>query len=222
MKKTLVKLITFVAGAYYLLEFVLPATIGGVKNPFSLCYDDVTNFIKVLGAMAILVGPINLIRGEAKTLIRRKPGWVESIVFLVVLVVSTVAAFMQSPEATAGFKQWMTIIYDAMFYGVGAAFAMSSMALLSFYLVSAAHRAFRLNSIESGLMMIAAFIVLLSLTPVSDVLGRGLPNGLRIGTMAQWILSTPNTAVQKAVLFGVCGGAFVAAMRQWLSMGKGQ
>ncbi len=106
--------------------------------------------------------------------------------------------------------------------GLGAAFAMSSMALLSFYLVSAAHRAFRLNRIESGLMMIAAVIVLLSLTPVGDVLGRGLPNCLRVGTIAQWILSTPNTAVQKAVLFGVCGGAFVAAMRQWLSMGKEQ
>ena len=47
-----------------------------------------------------------------------------------------------------------------------------------------------------------------------------MPDGIQIGAMTQWILSCPNTAVQKAILFGACGGAFAAAMRSWLSLDK--
>ena len=62
---------------------------------------------------------------------------------------------------------------------------------------------------------------LLGLTPAGDFLNSLLPDSLQIGAAAQWILTTPNTAVQKAVLFGACGGAFAAAMRNWLSLERG-
>ena len=224
MKKNIARIITFAAGAFFLLEFVLPAKapswLGGFDNPFTAQFDNVSNFLKVLGAMALLVGPINLIRGELKTISRRKPGWIESIVFFVFLVASTLAASLRTNADATGFRHVMSVAYDAMFYGINSTFYMTSMGLVSFYLVSAAHRAFRLNSLESALMMLAATIVMLALTPVGDVMGRGLPGFLKVGTISQWILSTPNTAVQKAVLFGTCGGAFVAAMRQWLCIGK--
>lgn len=107
-----------------------------------------------------------------------------------------------------------------LFYGLLFAFFASSMALLAFYLVSAAHRAFRVSSLEAGLMMTAAVIILLGQVPLGDWLTQGLPEPLQLPAVAQWVLTVPNTAVQRAVLLGVCGGMFAAGLRQWLGIGR--
>jgi hypothetical protein len=223
--KNLAKAITFGAGLYYLLEFLLPAKIGGVANPFTECYGTVTIFLMVLGAMAFFLGPINLVRGEYKQFISFKKGWVESLVFLVALVMGILVTVFRSDKPSTGFVRVMSVGYDALFYGVQLSFYVTSMGLVSFYLVSAAHRAFLLNTVESGLMMAAATIVMLGLTPAGDYINLALlsilpekAQWLQVGNVAQWILSTPNTAVQKAVIFGACGGAFAAGLRNWLSL----
>jgi hypothetical protein len=223
--KNLAKAITFGAGLYYLLEFLLPAKVGAIENPFSACFGTVTIFLMVLGAMAFFLGPINLVRGEYKQFISFKKGWVESLVFLVALVMGILVTVYRSDKPSTGFVRAMSVGYDALFYGVQLSFYVTSMGLVSFYLVSAAHRAFLLNTVESGLMMAAATIVMLGLTPAGDYINLALlsilpekAQWLQVGNIAQWILSTPNTAVQKAVIFGACGGAFAAGVRNWLSL----
>jgi hypothetical protein len=222
-KKSIVAIITFFGGLFFLLEFLLPAKapawLGGFENPFTTHFNAVNSFLMVLGAMAFYLGPLNLVRSEVKTLVRRGKGWLESAAFLVALAVSVAAAAGRSDAPATGFARAMTLAYDALFYGVSLAFYITSMGLVSFYLVSAAHRAFRLNSVESALMMISASIVMLGLTPAGDYLTQQLPNWFAIGPITQWILNGPNAAVQKAVLFGAAGGAFVAAVRNWLSLG---
>jgi hypothetical protein len=222
-QRSIIALITFAGGLFFLLEFLLPARapawLGGFENPFSAHYNDVNNFLMVLGAMAFYLGPINLIRSEVKTVLRRGKGHMESAVFLAALALGAAAAAFRSDAPAGSFDRAMTLVYDALFYGVSMAFYITSMGLVSFYLVSAAHRSFRLNSTESALMMISASIVMLGLTPVGDYLALHLPTWLSVSPLAQWILNGPNAAVQKAVLFGAAGGAFVAAVRNWLSMG---
>jgi hypothetical protein len=223
MKKNIVKIITFIGGAFFLFEFLLPARapawLGGFENPLSAHFTEVNRFLMVLATMAFLLGPFNLVRSELTTLVRRRKGWIESVAFLAALVAGLAAALFRSDTPSTGFTNAMNIAYDALFYGVGLAFYVTSMGLVCFYLVSAAHRAFRLNSLDSALMMLSASIVLLGLTPAGDYLSQHLPNWLATGPLTQWILNCPNTAVQKAILFGACGGAFVAAVRNWLSMG---
>lgn len=223
MRKLFAKAVIFLAGLFFLLEFVLPDTIPGtgLRNPLSASYGTVSNVLMVLGGMAFFLGPINLTRGELMELVRRGKDWIGSLVFMCGLLAGILATAFRSEAPATRFEQAMTIAYDAIFYGVGLAFYMTSQALVSFYLVSAAHRAFLLNSLESSLMMASATIVMLGLTPVGDFLNGLLPAPLQVGAAAQWILTVPNTAVQKAVLFGACGGAFAAAMRSWLSLEKG-
>lgn len=224
MKKNIVKIITFAAGLYFLLEFMLPDPLpgwmGGFRNPFTGCFTGVNNFLMVLGAMGFLLGPINLTRGELLQVVRQRKGWGESVVYLVALATGLLATVFATEAPVGAFQKVMKTTYDAIFYGVSLSFYITSMGLVSFYLVSAAHRAFLLSNIESGLMMASASIVMLGLTPAGDYLNRFLPDVLQFGSVAQWIISGPNTAVQKAVLFGACGGAFAAAMRNWLSLGK--
>lgn len=220
MKKNLAIAITFIGGLYFILEFMLPAKIAGVANPLSSCYDGVTKFLMVLGAMAFLLGPVTLTKSEFMNFVQKKKGWIESLVFLIFLVLGIAAAAFRADEPSGWFQKTMSSAYDAIFYGIMLAFYMTSMAMISFYLVSAAYRAFRLNSVESGCMMVAASIVMVGLTPAGDLVSKFLPDSMSMASVTQWIIACPNTAVQKAVLFGACGGAFVASVKNWLNIGK--
>lgn len=230
MNKSLIKAIAFIAGSFFLLEFLwTPAVTAmvGIKNPISAYMTDVTNALMVLAAMAFFLGPINLTRSEIMQIVKRRKGWGGSIVFLVMLLLGFVGAAF---TLDAGFTEegtysqlnvLATYLFNAIFYGINMAFYITSMGLITFYLVSAAHRAFMLNNVESGIMMLSATIVILGLTPLGDYMSRFMPEGYGIASIGNWIREIPNTAVQKAVVFGACGGAFTAAVRNWLSLGKG-
>lgn len=220
MQRRVVWLITFVGGLFFLLEFVVPARtpdwLGGVENPLTPYLAPVTNFLVVVGTMAFLLGPFILVRSHVGALVRRRKGWHESLVFLSFLAASMVASSLREADI-----HWVLgALYNTLFFGVGMAFGASSMALLAFYLVSAAHRAFRVSNLDAGLMMASAVIILLGQVPLGDWLTQGLPTWLQLPTVTQWILGVPNTAVQRAVMIGACGGAFAAGFRQWLGLGK--
>jgi hypothetical protein len=219
MRRPLVRLLTFVGGLFFLLEFLLPTEappwLGGFENPLTPLFSAVTNFVVVVGTMAFLLGPINLVRSHVRTLRRERKGRLGSVVFLVFLVGGVLATALKGDAA----RNVMNLAYDALFYGVLTAFFAASMALLAFYLVSAAHRAFRLNSLDAGLMMASAAVILLGQVPVGEWLTAALPEGSRLRDWAQWILFYPNTGVQRAVLIGACAGALATALRHWLGLG---
>jgi hypothetical protein len=250
VKHTVVRIITFVAGLYFLLEFLLPggaaqrpgaastqpATAatqpapaparpagtetkaendGNILTPY---FSDVSRFVIIVAAMAFLLGPINLVRSHVKTLVRGQKGRAGSVAFLLFTAIGMLTRSLR--ETPAGGAVGADILHDALFHGITMAFFASSMALLSFYLVSAAHRAFRLNNLDAGVMMIAAVVVLLGQVPLGDWITGGLPGPLRLRSWAQWILMYPNAGVQRAVLIGAGAGAIAASMRHWLGLGK--
>jgi hypothetical protein len=234
VRRLAVRLITFAGGLFFLLEFLLPGRAGtgppgaatqpgpptDAGNLLTPYLGNVTNFLIVVGTMAFLLGPFNLVRSHVKTFLSGQKGRLESAVFLVFLVTAMLAASLKSLEASR-VQAFFQGLYEALFHGVTAAFFTASMALLTFYLVSAAHRAFRLNSLDAGVMMGAAVIVLLGLVPVGDLVTYALPEWLHPGAWAQWILMHPNAAVQRAVTIGACGGAIATGLRHWLSLGTG-
>lgn len=293
MRRQFIALITFVGGAFFLLEFLLPdqpTWAPWMSNPLTPYLQLATNLVIILGTMAFLLGPINLVRGSLNTIYKQKKGWVGSAVFLVFMfgaigvtimkdqvlarqraeaaarVVETPpeeaapppieispgeevppvvdATPVESPDVaiereqkTAAaiegtpavdvvpekrLKPFWVQVYNLFFYGILQSFGGSSMALLAFYLVSAAFRSFRFQSLDAGVMMITAVIVLIGLAPLADLITGALPEYLRPNTWAQWVLDVPNVAVQRAVAFGVCAGAFAVGARYWLSIGTRQ
>jgi hypothetical protein len=223
MRRPIVWLITFLGGLFFLLEFLLPERfpgwMGGFENPLTRALPSVTSFIIIVGTMAFLLGPFNLVRHNVGTVAGRKKGWPGSCVFLGFLVASILATAFSETDLSAAFGVPWDKLNNAFRYGVMTAFFASSMALLTFYLVSAAHRAFRLDSTEAAAMMVTAVIVLLGQVPLGDWLTNGFPAWFRFSTWTQWILEYPNAAVQRAVLFGACGGAFATGLRHWLGIG---
>ena len=231
-RKLLIRIITFIGGLFFVLEFLIP---GGTKNPqgpnFLTPYlPTVQDFVVVVSTMALLLGPINLVRSHWKRVSKRQKGAAESIVFMIFLLAGTLAAGFyygmgldkagsDAVLATIG-QEIARTSFNVAYYGVQLAFGASSMGLLSFYLISASYRSFRLNNLESAVMMVSAVIVLLGLVPLGNWMTGGLPTSMQLSTSTAWLLGVPNTAVQRAVLMGAVGGAFAAGLRHWLGLGK--
>ena len=217
MVRVIIWLITFLGGLFFLLEFLLPAAmpgwLGGFENPLTRILPDAHNFVMIISAMAFLLGPLNLVRSHGSNILKRNKGWVESIVFMVFIPMGFLVQLL--------FKnQLENRYYSMLIYGLMYGFGTSSMALLAFYLVSAAFRSFRLNSLEAGVMMAAAVIVLLGQVPLGTWITQKLPEAFHLRTAATWVFMVPNNAVQRAVIMGAAGGAFAASLRHWLSLGK--
>lgn len=104
------------------------------------------------------------------------------------------------------------LLYRLLFEGLFVALGSAMFALLGFYIAAAAYRAFRIRSIESGLMMAAALIVMLGQIPFGVWLWEGFPE-LRL-----WLLAEPNTAVARAISIGAGVAGLLMAFRMWFSI----
>ena len=75
-----IKLVTFLGGIYFFLEFVLPGTVFGVK--IDTYHDQISNGFITVGAMAAGLGLINLIMQHGSKIIFRRKEWVYSAALL--------------------------------------------------------------------------------------------------------------------------------------------
>ena len=80
VRTRLIKLVTFLGGIYFFLEFVLPSTVFGVK--IDTYHDQISNGFITIGAMAAGLGLINLIMQHGSKIIFRRREWVYSAALL--------------------------------------------------------------------------------------------------------------------------------------------
>ena len=88
VRTRLIKLVTFLGGIYFFLEFVLPGTVLGVK--IDTYHDQISNGFITIGAMAAGLGLINLIMQHGSKIIFRRREWVYSAALLSGLVIMIV------------------------------------------------------------------------------------------------------------------------------------
>lgn len=215
---------TFLAGLYYFLEFMLPANVGGTAegNVLSPAVEPLSDFVLVIGAMAIGLGVINLARVQGRVLLGMRRGWQNALIFFVGLIGMAVAGIAQ--DALPDSPTW-TGLYAFLFRGFYQPLGSSTFALLAFFIATAAFRAFRISSVESTLMMITAFIVMLGNVGSEVVTGWIPPDSpfaiLRLDNITLWIMTTVNMSAQRALLFGIAMGELAIALRVWLSLERG-
>ncbi len=75
-RKFIIKIVTFLGGIYFFLEFVLPKEIAGVN--FSKYHDEISTGAMAIGVMALGLGLINLLSVHGSRLLFKKKGWVYS------------------------------------------------------------------------------------------------------------------------------------------------
>jgi hypothetical protein len=100
-RQKLIRVFTFLGGLYFFLQFVLPATIFGVRLD---AYDrEISDGFVAIGAMAVGLGLLNLLHVHGGKIVFRRSGWVNSLglIFgLVVMVVVTALDWRASAKMT--------------------------------------------------------------------------------------------------------------------------
>ncbi len=120
----------------------------------------------------------------------------------------TVGKFLQLHYEYSGVRQTYNFLFHGLFVSLGSAM----FSLLGVYIAAAAFRAFRVKTLESSLMMIAAVIVMLGQIPFYVYIYDGLP------LWRQWLLEVPNSAAFRAIKIGASVAGLVMAFRMWFSI----
>ncbi len=111
--------------------------------------------------------------------------------------------------------QWVLVPMDSTIFS-----------LLAFYIASAAFRSMRARDITSALLLGAAVIVMLGRAPLTayawELMIKPLNEGVpflsahhipTLGQVTEWLMSFPNTAAKRAVLFGAGLAALAQSLR---------
>lgn len=176
--------------------------------------EPVANMTLVISAFALGLGIYSLMSIHGKTIAKKRPGWYNSLAFYIALVAMIVFGFVQTYGAAGSrARELGTSVFNILFMGALAQLQATMFALVAFYIVSAAYRAFRIKSGETVLMMAAAFLVMLGFVPVGMLLG--------LGPIKEWIMTIPNAAAQRGMAFGIGVGGLAMAIRLWLSLERG-
>lgn len=96
----------------------------------------------------------------------------------------------------------------------------TTFSLLAFYMMTATYRAVRVKSWESGLLLVAAIIVLIGQVPMEQIpfVGRILSGG-QLGGISTFeylkgiILQYPNTAAKRAIILGISLGGLATGVK---------
>ena len=110
-------------------------------------------------------------------------------------------------------SSWLSSrLYDFLYNGLFNHLGASMFALLGVYIAAAAYRAFRIQSVESALMMTAALIVMLGQISFGKMIYSEMP------AIRQWLLEVPNSAAFRAIRLGAGVAGLMLAIRMWLSI----
>lgn len=224
MRRNLIIWLTFLGGVFYFWEYIFPAESGLPR-----LVPTIGKVQLVVGAFALALGMINLLRLHVGRIVKRRPGFHNSIALvagLVLMLTAQIYTFhVKDPTATRQvFDGIRRVLFDAVYQGLSS----TVFSLLAFYIASAAYRAFRIRSFEAGLMMCVAVLVMLGQIPVGTSITRWLynhvaffPGWLRFEEIRTWVMEVWNSAAQRGILFGIQIGMIAMTLRIWLSLERG-
>jgi len=150
------------------------------------------------GAVAACVGLVNLTRVHVRNISRRGSRWDNSALMLISCFAMLILGLATSPVDAR--YVW---VFQVTVVPLSATF----LALLGFYITSAAYRAFRVRSVDASILLGVALVVLMGRAPIGAVIwGQFEP-------MTRWFMTIPNTAAMRGVIICTVFGAIMTALR---------
>jgi len=160
----------------------------------------------VVAAFALVFGMINVLTVHLGKIYSRDKGWGYSMVLLGALFftlgIGILTGGPASPQVQGLFETVLFPLEATLF------------SLLAFFTVTAAYRAFRVKSFETGLFVAAGIIVLLGQVPVAAMLWDQLP------VIKDWMLDVPALAGARGILLGVALGTLATGLRVLLGIDR--
>jgi hypothetical protein len=211
MKREIPIAITFIVGTVFALAYFIP------RWPFNQFEGQFGDWFGIIAAFAIWLGALNLMKISAMKIARKKPDYIYAILIIVSFLVMVFFGFYEGykglfaepqfsyRDAGTGFNWLYEWVYSAL--------SATMFALLAFFVASASYRAFRARNLEATLLLVAAFFVMLGRVPVGDIITSWMPVGYTMSDWANWIMSVPNTAGQRAIMIGIALGLVSTSLR---------
>jgi len=221
LRKPFIAIITFAAGLFFAVEFFYPVGADG-KNFLTPAFKPVSDATTILQTFALGLGIYSLVGLHLRNVVQKRSGWGFSILLLGGIVAMLVPALANSYHP----NRYNKAVYDLVFQGIYTSLNGTMFSIVAFYIVSAAYRAFRLRSLESTILLVSAFIVMLGQVALGQALTAHVSNdgfaaNFRLENMATWILTKVNSPATLAVDFGLGIGGLATSLRLWLSLERG-
>ncbi len=211
MKREVPLVITFIMALLrFGFEMLQPMLTYEIAPDITL-FSRISFSITFMYCMGLFMGLINLTRVHGNTIKRRREHWVYSVWLLIVLYGYAILGLVGGMENEA--FGW---IYDAVIVPLDA----TMFSMLAFFIASAAYRAFRIRNLESILMMVVAFIVMLGNVSLGEAIwsAESFMGGFK--GIKDWFMAIPNAASQRAIGIGIFLGAYAAILRVALGLEK--
>jgi hypothetical protein len=204
MRREIPLILTIVFGWFMVAEFFTPIRwIGQVSG-------ELQQWIIIVAAAAVVLGVANVGRIHFRKVSRKEKGWPYSVPLLAGLV------GMGATGLIFGIREGS--VFDFFYLNAYVPMQGTMFALLAFFIASAAFRAFRIRSVEAGLLAIAAVIVMIGRVPVGTAISDAFRSvvgdpGFGLAETAEWIMDFPNLAAKRAILIGAALGAISTGLK---------
>lgn len=185
-------LITFVTAAVMTLQYYF-ANLNWISN-------FLVEWFAAISAFAYVLGGASLFMVNGRKIQKQAPGWFYNLTLLVSLVVTLYfGLFKHYPghrptEPGTAFYWIFDYVYDPL--------SATMYSLLAFFIASASFRAFRAKSVESTLLLLSAFIIMILRVPLGEWLWAQLPFFSQIEVsviIEEYMMSGFNIAGQRAI-----------------------
>lgn len=215
MKRRLPLLLVLATGIFGAIAFFIPHA--AVRDVDATMRNDI---LRIIAAFGLILGVGSILRHHFAKIRRHAENWPYSWVTVITLFASAVIGLFGGidprtpgllPTRIGSFSFHIQTLYT----GIMVPLAATMFSMLAFYMSSAAYRAFRARNLEATLLLIAAFVLMLGAVPLGGLLIRPLPD------FAEWILTVPNTAAKRGILFGVGLGTIATSLKIILGIERG-
>jgi hypothetical protein len=190
-------IVTIAAGLLYIISTVFaPSGFANMQHVLDDWYTVVSGFI-------CFVGVISLTQVHGLRIAQKRDDWFYSSVVLFSLYGYMLLGL---------FGGLSNPLFNLLYDNVLSVILMTIFSTLTFWIGSAAYRAFRAKNIEAALLLISASLVMIGKVTLGEFISPALPR------IAEWIMSVPNTAGMRAVEMGSAIGGVVLALRILLGL----
>jgi hypothetical protein len=196
--------LTATIGILTILSFFMPHPY--IAGPA----ETLQNWAIIIVASGYVLGAANVLKVNGEDVAKQKADWPYKTVLLVSMLAMMVVGFFMSGGTRfldAGTK--FTWAYDNLYVPMQS----TMFALLAFFIASAAFRAFRIRTIDAGLLAIAALIVMIGRVPIGQFLTKGLPEWAQLPIWASWLLEWPQNAAKRGIAIGAGLGVMATGLR---------
>jgi hypothetical protein len=202
MKREMPIMITAAVGLFMILSFFVPHQLVSVPADF------LQQSAIIIVAFGYVLGGANSLKLNAEAVYKRSPGWIYKLILVAALLTTLIIGIAEGPGFLDDGKRsrW---IYDQIYSPMSA----TMFSMLAFYIASAAFRAFRIRTVEAGLLAVAALIVMLGRVPIGALATSWLPTSLQLPTLQDWIMEIPQNAAKRAIIIGAALGVMATGLR---------